>query len=115
MTANEEIAAYEAGLELPTTGGNKCISSGSVPSLEDEQPPWQKTPPRFEVDLEEEEESEVSASVPEEDDGEVEIVSERLRPKAKLRANRARSSRDVANDEMESLAPLKRKRQSHEK
>jgi len=92
-------------------------------SLEDEKPPWQKSPPqsgqkttpKFEVDLEEEEESEVSVSVPYEDDGDVEIVSERLRPKAKLRANRARSSRDVENDEMESLAPLKRKRQSHEK
>ena len=101
--ANAEIAAYEEGLELPTTGGKNCISSGSVGRLEDEKPPWQKTPPKFEVDLEEEEESE--ASVPcENDDEEVGIVSERIRRKARLRASSSRAP------EMESLAPLKRKR-----
>ena len=105
--ANAEIAAYEEGLELPTTGGKNCISSGSVGRLEDEKPPWQKTPPKFEVDLEAEEDSEVS--VPCENDEEVEIVSERIRPKARLKASSSRAP------EMESLAPLKRKRQSDEK
>ena len=114
--ADEELERYHEKVRPPTTGGKNLISS-----IEDEKPPWakEKAEPQYEVDIEEESDEEFSSDcdVSVQEEPEVQFVSEKKKPlKARLRAKASASRVAEADekekgDDMESLAPLKRKRQ----
>ena len=89
-------------------------------SIEDEKPPWakDKAEPQYEVDIEEESEEEFrrDCEVSVQEEPEVQFVSEKKKPlrarlKAKASSSRVAEADKREEDDMESLAPLKRKRQ----
>ena len=118
--ANEELERFHEKVRPPPTTGDKNLIS----SIEDIIPPWakEKAVPKHEVDIEEESDtvfsSDCEVEVTAQEEPDVKFVSEKRPLKARLRA-KASSSRVAEADEkekeketdMESLAPLKRKRQ----